>query len=189
MKNKINKLINQGEDQTLEFKSSFGKKTIETLTAFSNTEGGSVLIGVDNKGTVIGVDIGKETVQNWVNQIKNSTTPSIIPDTETIFYNDKSIVCLKVIPYPIKPVSFLGRYFKRVHNSNHLMQLSEIADEHLKAFNLSWDFAVDPIHHIKDISLKKVNRFIDRCNNNRDIPITDDPLTVLKSLSCIAVIR
>jgi len=36
-------LINQGESETLEFKSSFSKAVIETIVAFSNTKGGKAI--------------------------------------------------------------------------------------------------------------------------------------------------
>ena len=81
-----------------------------------------------------------------------------------------------MISYPIKPISFKGKYYKRVHNANHLMDLNEIANEHLKTINLSWDFARDPSHDINDISLKKVNRF-------REIPPSKYSMTGLNVLT------
>jgi ATP-dependent DNA helicase RecG len=65
------------------------------------------------------------------------------------------------------------------------MDLNEIANEHLKTINLSWDFARDPSHDINDISLEKVNRFIENSNRFRDYPINDDPLTVLKKFELV----
>jgi len=179
MKN-IQSYIKQGESDQLEFKASFGKETIETLSAFANSLGGTVLIGISDKGKITGVKPTRETIQQWVNQIKSSTSPSIVPDVERFTHDDKILISLSVISYPIKPISFKGKYYKRVHNSNHLMDLSEIANEHLKTINLSWDFARDPNHGISDISLEKVNRFIKVSNRYRDYPVTDDPLSVLK---------
>lgn len=172
--------IRKGESEQLEFKTSFGKEAIETLSAFANTKGGAVFIGVGDEGKISGVQAGHESVQQWVNQIKNSTSPAIIPDVEIISHQGKTVVILSVVSYPIKPISVKGKYFKRVHNSNHLMDLSEIANEHLKTINLSWDFAPDAGHSIGDISLVKVNRFIEMCNQYRDYLIKDDPLTVLR---------
>ena len=40
--------IQQGESERVEFKSSFQKEVIETLTAFANSQGGAVLIGVND---------------------------------------------------------------------------------------------------------------------------------------------
>ena len=38
-------LLKAGESQTVEFKTSFDKEVIETLCAFANTTGGSILLG------------------------------------------------------------------------------------------------------------------------------------------------
>ncbi len=48
----ILRLIRQGESETLEFKESFGKDVIESICAFSNSHGGTILIGVSDKGEV-----------------------------------------------------------------------------------------------------------------------------------------
>lgn len=59
------------ENQQIEFKPNFNEDVIETIVAFANTQGGSVLIGVNDKGFAISnFRIGKESIQNWVNEIK-----------------------------------------------------------------------------------------------------------------------
>ncbi len=35
----LNQLINQGEGRNLEFKTSFGRETIESVAAFANSKG------------------------------------------------------------------------------------------------------------------------------------------------------
>jgi predicted HTH transcriptional regulator len=42
----IDLLLREGEGLRIEFKSTFDNKVIETLAAFANTSGGSVLIGI-----------------------------------------------------------------------------------------------------------------------------------------------
>ena len=76
----MKKKIPVKESETVEFKTSFDKETVETVSAFANTEGGSIFIGITDGGTKSGITLGKETVQQWVNQIKLSTSPSIVPD-------------------------------------------------------------------------------------------------------------
>lgn len=66
-------LIKEGESQSREFKSSFNAETIETLFAFANTKGGTVYVGVDDKGEIKGTSITTESVQQWVNEIKSKT--------------------------------------------------------------------------------------------------------------------
>ena len=73
------------EDAYTEFKSSFNDGVIESLSAFANTKGGRVLVGVANNGQAInGFSIGGETLQKWVNEVKNETQPSVIPDVNII---------------------------------------------------------------------------------------------------------
>jgi len=55
-------LIAAGESQTLEFKTSLDKASIESLVAFANTQGGTVLVGVTDAAKVQGVTLGKETL-------------------------------------------------------------------------------------------------------------------------------
>lgn len=177
--------LSLGEGQQIEFKESFGREVIESLVAFANAEGGQVIIGVNNSGVVTGISLSAESVQQWINQIKSVTIPAIIPDAEVITYKNKQVVIFKIISFPVKPVSCKGKYYIRKHASNHLMGLDEIANEHLKTINLSWDFTVTQDRSLKDISLDKVNKFVEQVNAIREFPITDDPLTVLRKFELV----
>lgn len=55
-------LLLVGESQTVEFKTSFDKTTVESLVAFANTQGGTILVGVSDAGLIHGVTLGKETL-------------------------------------------------------------------------------------------------------------------------------
>jgi predicted HTH transcriptional regulator len=72
-------LYSMRENSCTEFKSSFSAAVIETLTAFANSKGGKVLIGMDDLGKPVrGFTLGNETLQKWVNEVKNKTQPSIM---------------------------------------------------------------------------------------------------------------
>ena len=57
MSNNIQKLIEEGEHQMLDFKFeiSDSKKIARTLVAFANTDGGRLLIGVKDNGSISGI--------------------------------------------------------------------------------------------------------------------------------------
>jgi len=63
-KKELQNIIDTGEDETLELKSSFNKTVIETIVAFSNTKGGKIIIGCNDSGEIIGTSISKESIQN-----------------------------------------------------------------------------------------------------------------------------
>ena len=60
----IKNIIEQGEGQYIEFKEIFNKHVIETIVAFANTQGGNILIGVNDKKQIIGIKSNSETLQN-----------------------------------------------------------------------------------------------------------------------------
>ena len=78
---KITKLIKEGESEIVEFKPSLSQtdKVIESISAFSNANGGIIVIGVSDKGEVLGADIGKRTIESLANRIKQNTDPAIYP--------------------------------------------------------------------------------------------------------------
>lgn len=181
----IQKLIESGENEKLEFKSSFNNELIETLVAFANTGGGKIIVGINQKNIITGVAINRESVQNWVNEVKQKTSPALIPDVDIVETGNKIVVVFSIQEYPIKPVATKGKYFKRVVNSNHSMSLDEIANEHLKTINTSWDFYPDPNHGLEHISLEKVNSFINKIEQNSQTKIQLSPLDFLSKLEII----
>ena len=157
------------EGLTVEFKTDFREEAAETLVAFSNAKGGTLYIGVSDSGKVVGMTLGQETVQKWINEVKNKTRPQIIPDVEVITVKGKTVAALSVIEYPVKPVSIRGKYLKRIGSSNHVLGIDEITNEHLKTINSSWDFYVDPNHSLDDLSAEKIARFADKIRQSESI--------------------
>ena len=161
------------ETQYIELKSGFNDETIETLTAFANTKGGKVLVGVQNNGIpVSGFMIGEETIQKHLNEIKNKTQPSIIPNAEIINYQGSSIIEFTISEFPVKPIAFKGRYFKRVKNSNHQLTPVEISDMSLASLQVSWDAYPAPDASIEDVDQLKVKKFIDKVNSTGRFELT-----------------
>jgi len=59
----IPRMISGGENEQVEFKPSLSQKDkiMESVSAFSNTCGGTILIGVTDTGNVTGLDAGRRT--------------------------------------------------------------------------------------------------------------------------------
>ena len=176
-------LINNGENSSVEFKVSFQKEAIESIVALSNLSGGYVFIGIDDQSNILGVSIENETIQNYVNQIKNSTEPSLIIDIEVIKINTKDILVIKVNEFPIKHVNYKGKYFKRVNNSNHQMNLMEISNMHLQSLQLSWDAYESNSATYEDLDTKKIQKFIEKVNENKRFTLNENIAEALVKLS------
>ena len=136
---KIKNIINQGESDILEFKSSFSKEVIESIVAFSNTKGGKIIIGCSNSKNIIGTTVAEESIQKWQNEVKQNTEPAVFPTFDAVEIEDKTIVVVSVDEFPLKPITFKNRYFSRKKNSNHLMTANEIVELRYTSLNYSFD--------------------------------------------------
>ena len=180
----IVKLLKTGESETSEFKNAFGKEVIITLVAFANTEGGRVVVGVNNAGKPTGLDIGPETEQRYLNEIKVSTYPQILPHITSLEIQGKHVLVLEIDEYPIKPVSYKNRYYKRVKNSNHALSLDEIVDMQQQSLNISYD-AYPLKENLKSLEQSLMVKFIEKANSAGRVHLRDDLLTNLAKLKII----
>lgn len=178
--------IAAGESQTQEFKTSFDKACIASLVAFANTKGGTVWVGVTDKGAVQGVTLGKETLNEWLGQIKSATSPSLIPELTAHTANGKTVVAIEVAEFPVKPVNTRGRYYKRIASANHALALNEISDLYLQSLQISWDAHPAVQHSLADLAPAKTERFIQRVNASGRFALeAGTPLAALQKLNYV----
>ncbi len=112
-KQDIIKIIKKGESLTVEFKTAknkLPKDLFETVCAFLNTKGGTILLGVDDNGDIIGVD--KNKLSQLKKDIANlSNNPQKISPVFFIKINEHIIEGKNIISVEI-PES------PQVHNTN-----------------------------------------------------------------------
>ncbi len=176
----IKKIISAGENLKVEFKTSFNAEVIETLVAFANAKGGIVLVGVSNEGVIKGTTLQPETIQQWINEIKTKTSPQVVPESEIIEIDTKIVIKLSVSEYPVKPVAFKGRFYKRVNNSNHLLNALDVVNLHLQSVNSSWDFYIRADKTIDDISFEKIENVIEQISGRTGNRSIEKPLIFLQ---------
>jgi len=73
-------ILKQGESETVEFKESFRDDALDTISAFANTRGGNLVIGVNDQGVSVGVTVGKATLREMTSRISACTEPRVVPD-------------------------------------------------------------------------------------------------------------
>lgn len=156
----IRKIMDAGESETLEFKTSFSKDVLESLCAFANHKGGSILLGVAPGGKIVGVSCGEESLQKWANEIRQNTVPSLVPDISVVRVSGKTVVQMRINEFPVKPVACRDRYYKRIANSNHRLSLTEIANLHLQSLQLSWDAYPDERAAVRDLDPVRIRAFL-----------------------------
>ncbi len=171
-------IMDREESETIEFKSSLSetREILETLSAFSNGKGGRVIVGIDDRGRIKGVDIGKNTIENLANEIKRNTDPPLFPSITVEVYKNRNIISIEVNESRIKPVFAFDRAFKRVGKTNQRLTSSEIRE--LSRIGVGYCYSAQIVKgaSIDDISTNKVERFVERARERRGwtIEYTDE---------------
>ena len=105
---KLHEIISQGEAVDREFKSDRGrefsdKEIYEEIAAMANTDGGILLIGVEDDGTITGSRSrhGTSTDANRLRSaIFNNTRPNINTRISIITHDQKPVIAIEVDSYP-----------------------------------------------------------------------------------------
>ena len=95
-KRELKTLLAQGETLTVEFKSDAkglpDRDLVAAVVALANTEGGVLLIGVEDDGAVTGVQPYHEDVAGLAALIANRTNPPLAVGTEILILGEKKIL-------------------------------------------------------------------------------------------------
>jgi len=101
----LNRLVSKGENQGLEFKrkASHPDKIAHELIAFANTQGGTLLIGVDDNKSIPGVKYPEEESHAVNNVLEKQCRPKLIFNEKIIRVSDKHFVLQIDVPKSEKP--------------------------------------------------------------------------------------
>ena len=97
--NHIKTLISEGENSRVEFKSEAvsNEGLSIVMVAFLNGQGGVILLGVEDDGTITGIEGSLDKKMNAINQIaQNSVKPAIIPVLDSFVIDKKTIISINL---------------------------------------------------------------------------------------------
>lgn len=93
------------ESKHLEFKSQLPKlsKLVKTCVAFANDFGGKIIIGVDDDGTILGIDENTRdrVYEQFPNSLYDATSPGLLAEIYEKRFDDKVVIIIE-IPHSIK---------------------------------------------------------------------------------------
>ncbi|HON84262.1 MAG TPA: ATP-binding protein, partial [Caldisericia bacterium] len=102
------------ESQTIEFKLSWRDEYLKIICAFANTDGGKLIIGVDDYGNPVGVENSTKLLEDLPNKIRDIL--GLIPKIKLEKKKGKDIIILEV-EYSYAPISYQGRFYIRSGSS------------------------------------------------------------------------
>jgi predicted HTH transcriptional regulator len=106
----VTRIIEEGEGFEVEFKRKVTtpEKIARALIAFANTKGGHILFGVDDDGTVVGVESEKSEVDLIHQAASEFCFPGIEPAIDIVAFDDEDVIVVYVEESSDKPHYFTG---------------------------------------------------------------------------------
>ena len=98
------------ESQNIEYKESWRDEYLKWVCGFSNAQGGSIFIGVDDAGNVVGVQNVKKLLDDIPNKIQSGL--GIVADVNKHTKDGKDYLEIKVKPSTF-PISYHGEFHYR----------------------------------------------------------------------------
>jgi ATP-dependent DNA helicase RecG len=123
MDEQLKNLINQGEGYNLEFKESFTDGIKRDICAFANTEGGFILLGVNDENKIVGIKDSND-VRSKIQNITRNLDPSLTVELE---YKNK-VMIIKVPEGTNKPYAINGKFLIREGASSQQLTRDEVSE-------------------------------------------------------------
>jgi ATP-dependent DNA helicase RecG len=170
--NTLQQLISQGENSQVEFKSAAVRPeaVAREITAFANYQGGILLIGVEDDGTISGVS--KPNLEEWLANItRHNIIPALNLQTEAIEMQGKTVFAVKIPKGVDKPYQTIdGKYWIRVGSTNRTATKEELSRLFQQAGLVHFDIAPIANTSLKDLDLNTIGNYY---QTYYDIPFTD----------------
>ena len=102
----LTEILREPEGKTLEFKRDLSSPNpfLRSVSAFANTAGGTILIGVEDQTRhVRGVNDPLALEERVTNLISDAISPQLLPDIELLRYRDSHVLAVRVHPSPNRP--------------------------------------------------------------------------------------
>lgn len=160
------------ETQNIEYKSSWRDEYLKWICGFANANGGTIFIGKDDAGNIVGVSDSKRLMEEIPNKVKD--TLGILTDVNLHQTNQGEFIEIVVEPYPY-PVNYKGQYHLRSGSTKQELKGSALDKFLLQKKGKRWDGVPAPKIFVKDLKLETFEFFRKRAFKSKRID--EDSLT------------
>jgi len=144
------------ESQHIEWKESWSDDHLRCVCGFANAEGGTLLIGRDDKGRMAGITNAARLLEELPNKIRDLLGIVV----QVNLRREKSLEYLEIMtPAYSSPISYRGHYYQR--SGSTLQELKGAALDRflLRRQGRTWDGVPVPGVAIRDLSGAAIKRF------------------------------
>lgn len=175
MATKINK-SELKESQNTEFKSSWRDDYLKTLAAFANSDGGSLYIGLNDKGTPVPLTKTKKLLEDIPNKCNDKI--GILPKVDLLILDSLEVIKVTVEKQDA-PISYNGRFYSRTGSTTQELNGSSLTQFLMKKSVTPWDEAIEPSATIEDIDEDTIEHFKKLAKNRAPFISTESSIEVL----------
>ncbi|MBI1849629.1 MAG: ATP-binding protein [Planctomycetes bacterium] len=178
----LKKLVRTGESSRVEFKKSTGelRQGLQTLCAFLNSDGGTVLFGVSPRGELVGQQVADSTLRE-IAQAMEGFEPSLQPTVKRMAVGGgKDAIAISVQGQTgTVPFTFDGRAYTRVQSTTRRMPQETYEQLLLERAHSKrrWENQEAENTSIRDIDRSEVFRMIDFARAEPVVWVSRSPVT------------
>ena len=179
------KLSLKTENQNIEFKTIWKDDFLKHITAFANSKGGILFIGLDDHGNITGLTDSKRLLEEIPN--KAIQYLGVIVDINLHTESNLNYLSIDVKQSPT-PISYKGKYYIRSGSTVQELRGTELQYFILKKLGKSFDELPVISATIDDIDVESVKKFMTKAVKSNRITIDaqkDDIHSVLLNLKLI----
>ena len=164
-KNDLEFIINDGENQFVEFKEKFDKRIDKEIIAFANGNGGRIFIGIDDKRNVTGINI-TNSLRSKIQNIAHNCDTKINVKIETY----KNILIVNVKEGDNKPYSCQRGFYLRIGPNSQKLSRDEIINFSITEGQIYFDEQInEEFIYPDDFDHDKFNFYIDESKLTKNI--------------------
>ena len=156
------------ENQNIEYKRIWKDEYLKWVCGFANAQGGRIYIGVDDDGSVTGVNHLHQQMEDIPNKIV--TMLGIVPEVNHIQRDDKDVIEIIVEPSNI-PISYKGTFYTRSGATKQELRGTALHQFLLKKFGKSWEDMPCYGTTIEDIDPDAIAYFLRKGVAARRLPV------------------
>jgi ATP-dependent DNA helicase RecG len=158
------------EQQDIEWKISWRDEYLKWICGFANAKGGKLIIGIDDKGVVVGLDDYKRLLDDIPNKIHHHL--GIICGVNLMENNGVFCIEIDVKPSDI-PISYQGKYHFRSGSTKQELKGAMLNDFLLKKVGKTWEEAIEADATFDEISQEAIDEFKNESQRSNRYPFAD----------------
>ncbi len=159
------------ESQNIEYKTNWRDEYLKWICGFANASGGILYIGIDDIGTVSGIDNHNELLEQLPNKFRDIL--GVYAEVNLQSEKDKYFLEI-VVPRFDVPISVRGKYYVRTGSTLQELKGLALNEFILRRTGKTWDDIPEQRASVEDIDETTIKQFLKDARIAKRIDVEDD---------------